>query len=181
MIIIWEGNGSLRKRSLVTLVMVLGEPVGSSLGWDTNRSPPSPTHRHRQVLDEEDRKKGWKAHGVAFGTFTIRAGDAYVIPAGVPHEFRNDLPSLSIAWNFLQPGAQANLLGLALTDIALTDVYKRYPYKRSEVANPGRNEFIEHGPLDLVASRCTPAADAAADARVAFGHRSASTLDDLKL
>ena len=110
MIITWEGNGSLRKRSLVTLVMMFGEPVGSSLGWDTDRtSPPSPTHRHRQVLDEEDRKR-WKAHGVAFGTFTIRAGDAYVIPAGVPHEFRNDLPSLSIAWNFLQPGTQANLL-----------------------------------------------------------------------
>ena len=141
------------------------EEEGTPLGWDTNRSPLSPTHHHRQVLEEEDRKR-WKDHGVAFGTFTICAGDAYVIPAGVPHEFRNDPPSLSIAWNFLQPGAQASLLGLALTDIALTDVYKRFPYKPGQRAGTRRDEFVEHGPLELVASRCTPAADAElADAR----------------
>ena len=29
MIITWEGNGSLREHSLVTLVMIIGEPVGS--------------------------------------------------------------------------------------------------------------------------------------------------------
>ena len=28
MIITWEGNGSIQERSLVTLVMIVGEPVG---------------------------------------------------------------------------------------------------------------------------------------------------------
>ena len=57
----------------------------------------------------------WRAHRVAFGEFVLRQGDAYIIPAGVPHEFRNDAPSLSIAWNFLQPGARASELCEAIT------------------------------------------------------------------
>ena len=67
-------------------------------------------------------RRRWRAHQVAFGEFTLRRGDAYIIPAGVPHEFRNDAPSLSIAWNFLQPGARASELCAAITQFALDEV-----------------------------------------------------------
>lgn len=40
----------------------------------------------------------WTMSHVRWGTFEISAGDAYVIPAGMPHEFLNAEPSLSIAW-----------------------------------------------------------------------------------
>jgi hypothetical protein len=52
------------------------------------------------LADEIDSvKELWTRHGIRWGTFTISAGDAYVIPAGIPHEFLNRQKSLSIAWN----------------------------------------------------------------------------------
>ena len=39
------------------------------------------------------------AAGVRYGTFEIGAGDLYVIPAGLPHEFLNhEEDCLSVAW-----------------------------------------------------------------------------------
>ena len=94
-------------------------------------------------------RRAWRRHGVAFGEFTLRDGDAYIIPAGVPHEFRNDKPSLSIAWNFLQPGAHANALCAAITQYALDEVDRSF-HALQDMAKQG---VTEHAPIHLVRER----------------------------
>jgi len=46
-------------------------------------------------------KQLWTRHGVRWGTFQIHKGDGYLIAAGIPHEFLNLSPALSIAWNIV--------------------------------------------------------------------------------
>ncbi|CAM9816984.1 unnamed protein product, partial [Phaeothamnion confervicola] len=54
-------------------------------------------------------RAAWRQEGVRFGTFEITAGDGYVVPSSVPHEFINVEECLSVAWNFLPPPCACGL------------------------------------------------------------------------
>ena len=82
------------------------------VGFTTFGKPGGSDFARNRPLSEADLQL-WRAHGVRFGVFDLRPGDAYMIPAGMPHEFQNLAPSLSMAWNFMpltKEGPQVRLV-----------------------------------------------------------------------
>jgi hypothetical protein len=57
-------------------------------------------------------RQRWRDNGVRWGRFNISKDDFYFIPCGIPHEFENVQPSLSVAWNFLPKGVKSNAMVL---------------------------------------------------------------------
>eukprot|EP00960_Hanusia_phi_P044463 756658-Hanusia_phi.AAC.4 len=104
--------------------------------------------------DSRSLKDLWTTSHVRWGTFEINAGDAYVIPAGIPHEFLNSEPSLSIAWNIL-PACEQSSAGepwhFLLLLQALHDAEKDFSGSRDRLRSA-----IDHAPVPLLVANIFP-------------------------
>ena len=56
---------------------------------------------NNRIDDDLTLRRRLSTAGVRFSTFLIRAGDAYLVPSGALHEFMNEVPCLSVAWNIM--------------------------------------------------------------------------------
>ena len=106
------------------------KPGGSE--WIVN--PPLTTDDH----DE------WTRKGVRWGSFRIKAGDFYLIPAGIPHQFSNVKPSLSVAWNLLPKSA--------CDAMALRQLHYAVRFARSKLTVPCQymEAIGDHAPLEVL-------------------------------
>ena len=87
----------------------------------------------------------WDNKHVRWGDFHIKEGDFYFIPAGIPHEFENVRPSLSVAWNFLPKGVGSN-------ELVLHHMYYAHARLRTDLGHTKdrMNALMDHAPEILL-------------------------------
>ncbi|CAM9312167.1 unnamed protein product, partial [Laminaria digitata] len=54
-----------------------------------------------RIDDDATLRNRLRNAGVRFQTFSVKAGEAYLVPSGTLHEFMNAEPCLSVAWNII--------------------------------------------------------------------------------
>lgn len=62
-----------------------------------------------RIDDDPTLRTRLRAAGVRYLTFSIREGDAYLVPSGSLHEFMNATPCLSVAWNIMPHPANCSV------------------------------------------------------------------------
>ena len=138
-----EASDALAAYRLARFI-TFAKPGGSRL---VTNPPVLPAHRG-----------AWAEHGLRAAEFELAAGDAYVIPAGVPHQFENLEPALSVAWNLLPLEARACTAARACLGFSLAELQRKLG-KRPNVAEGA----TEHAPVELLVEReCIAAAPTAA-------------------
>jgi len=89
-------------------------------GFTTYAKPGGSAHIVNAPITNQIRRS-WARLGVRFASFEVKRGDGYLIPCGIPHEFKNMEPSLSIAWNYV-PHPKLCLAALGMLSYSLHEL-----------------------------------------------------------
>jgi hypothetical protein len=144
---------------------VPNEPISTARGVSPNMRQNHSLHSRpweRPALkDQRAVIDAWRDISVRFGMFDIKAGSAYIIPAGIPHEIVNLAPSLSITWNVLPAVEQRQftpwpwiIMQCALYDakVDLNTVYDLHPDVKSDILRS-----LKHAPEVVMMRNAFPA------------------------